>query len=209
MPIDLETLIGSSWTLRFGAGPEGEIPLVDGWPITLTFGEEILGGTAACNGYGGTYTIEDSPLRLEGLGQDDAGCLPEIQESERVYLAALLDVDGLDLAGGELALSGPSTELIFSRNEPVPIDDLVGAQWLLEATTQDGVATLVQGEPATLLLRTNGTLTGGTGCRSLAGNYIVTGNEVVFTDFAADGDCPTRPGQQGSDGPGRRVRGRG
>lgn len=190
VPIDLDALVGSSWTLRFGGGPDGEIPLVDGWPVTLTFDEETLGGTAACNDYGGAYTVEGSQIRLEGLGKNDAGCLPEVQESEQAFMAALVDVDGIDIVGDELALSGPSTELIFGPNDPVATDELVGAVWLLEATTQDGVVTPARGEPATLRLEGDGTLVGGTGCRSLTGNYIVSGNEVLFTDFGADGDCP-------------------
>lgn len=190
VPIDLEALIGSSWTLRSGGGPEGEIPLVEGWPVTLTFDQETMGGTAACNGYGGSYSIEGSQLRLEEVGKNDAGCLPDVEESEQAYMAALSDVDDIDLVGDELTLSGPATELIFGRNQPVATDDLLGALWLLEATTQDGRATPVRGEPATLLLDPDGTLAGGTGCRSLAGRYIIFGNEVLFTDFAADGDCP-------------------
>lgn len=72
--IGRETLIGSSWTLRSGAGPEGEIALIDGWPITLIFDEETLGGTAACNGcrsLAGSYIVAGneihfttSPLRV-------------------------------------------------------------------------------------------------------------------------------------------------
>ncbi len=189
--IDQEALIGSSWTLRSGGGPEGEIPQVDGWPITLNFDGETLGGTAACNDYGGSYTIEESQLRLADVGMGAAGCLPDVQESERAYIAALRDVDGIDLVGDELALSGPSTELVFGRNQPVASDDLLGALWLLEATVQDGLATAVEGEPATLMLEPGGTLAGGTGCRTLTGTFTISGNEVLLTSFAADGDCPT------------------
>ena len=189
--MESEALIGSSWTLRFGAGPEGEVALVDGWPISLTFDGDTLGGTAACNGYGGSYSIVDSTFQLEDVGQNQQGCLPEVQESERAYLAALLDVDGIDWRGDELALSGPSSELIFARNEPVQLDNLVATRWLLEATIQDDTSNPVQGNPATLLLETDGTVIADTGCRSLSGSYLVSGNEVVLTEFAADGDCPT------------------
>ena len=53
-PINLEALVGSSWTLRFGGGLDGEIPLVDGWPITLTFdlfwGEDVVDDSVECSG---------------------------------------------------------------------------------------------------------------------------------------------------------------
>ncbi len=190
-PIDRDALRSSGWTLRFGAGPDGEIELVDGWPITLTFETETLGGTAACNGYGSGYQIIDSRFILEGIGWTEMGCEPAVQAAEQAYFSALQDVDGINLVGDELALSGPSTELIFGPTAPVAVADLVGTLWLLETTIQDDVATAVQGEPATLLLNGDGTLTGGTGCRSLTGNYVVVGSEVLFPNFGAEGECPS------------------
>lgn len=190
VPIDLDRLRGLSWTLRFGGGPDGEIELVEGWPITLTFDRETLGGTAACNGYGSGYQIVGSRFFLEGLGWNEMGCEPAVQAAEQAYFAALRDVDGIDLVGDELALSGPASELIFGPTELVAVDDLIGTLWLLETMITDGVATAVEGEPATLLLKEDGTVTGGTGCRSLSGSYTVFGSEILFPNFAADGDCP-------------------
>lgn len=189
--VDSSLLVGSSWSLRSGGGPEGEVALVDGWPITLTFDERTLGGTAACNGYGASYTIEGSQLLVDGFGKEEQGCAPLVQESESTYMAALEDVDVIDVDGDQLALSGPSTELIFGRNSSVDTGELIATLWLLEATIRDGVATAVEGDPATLRLNPDGSLTGGTGCRSLAGRYVVFGNEVQFPEFSADGDCPS------------------
>ncbi|MGH1491055.1 MAG: META domain-containing protein [Acidimicrobiales bacterium] len=195
-PIDLDALRSGSWILRYGGGPEGEIELVDGWPITITFDGETLGGTAACNGYGAEYVITDPQLRIEEISQNLAGCEPAVQAAEQAYMAALLDVDGINLIGDELALSGPATELIFVRTAPVAMADLIGTLWFLESTTQDGVATPVQGEPATLLLNPDGTVTGSTGCRTLSGTYTVFGSEVLFPNFGADGDCPSALAEQ-------------
>lgn len=195
-PIDLDLLRSGTWTLWAGGGPSGEVPIVDGWPITITFGDDTLGGTAACNDYGARYQLDDRRLTIDGLGQNEAGCAEEVMASERAFVEALLDVDGIDLLGEggpdgpELALSGMATELLFSFTPAAPAADIAGPLWLLEALLRDGEETAPQGEPATLQLDPDGGLAGSTGCRTLVGRYQVTGSEVQFNELGADGDCP-------------------
>lgn len=195
-PVDLDLLRSGTWTLWAGGGPSGEVPIVDGWPITITFGDDTLGGSAACNDYGARYQLDDRRLTIDGLGQNEAACDEPVMASERAFLDALLDVDGIDLLGErgrdgpELALSGMATELLFSFTPAAPTADMAGRLWLLEALLQDGEETAPQGEPATLRLDPDGGLAGSTGCRTLVGRYQVTGSEVQFNEFGADGDCP-------------------
>ncbi len=204
-PVTAAMLDGSSWTLRAGGGPEGPIALVDGWPITLTFDGDTLGGTAACNDYGGRYSIDERTLRIDEIGSNDMGCEPAVQAAESQYIAALLDVDGIDIAGvgedgdlggAELALSGPATELVFAPVPAVAAGDVFDRLWLLEAIVADGQETAPLGEPATLLLRADGTATGSTGCRDLSGRFTVFGGEVLLNEFGADGECPASLAEQ-------------
>jgi len=195
LTIDLDVLTASTWTLRFGGGPDGEIPIVDGWPITITFATDgTVGGTAACNGYGGSYTIDGTQLTLGEIAMNAMGCEGDVQASEAAFMAALLDVDGINLSGveaEELALSGMATELIFAPTEPAPLDAMAGQLWLLEALVADGEETAVAGDPATLLVDADGSFTGTTGCRGLSGRYVVSGNGLFFNEMAAEGECPT------------------
>ena len=195
LSFDVDDVDGTSWTLLFGGGPEGDIAMVDGWPVTLAFDGSNLGGTAACNGYGASYRIDGSEFQVNELGQNQMDCQPEVQEVERRYLLALQDVDGINVIGEELALSGPATELIFRRNDAAPLDDVTATMWLLEALLQDGVETPVAGDPATLLVESAssqaGSLIGTTGCRTLVGAFRASGNQVFLNDFSANGDCPT------------------
>ncbi|MEL7159027.1 MAG: META domain-containing protein, partial [Actinomycetota bacterium] len=193
--IDVDVLEGSTWTLRAGGGSAGEIPIVDGWPLTIVFDGTNLGGTAACNGYGGTYTIDGHQLMIDGIGQTQAACEPDVLASESAYLTALLDVDAIELAGDaeggyELALSGAATELLFRAEAPVP-NEIQSRTWLLEALVRDGEAIGVAGQPAMLMIETDGSFTGSTGCRTLSGRYVEFGAELVFNEMAADGECPT------------------
>lgn len=113
IPIDLDALAARTWALRFGGGPDGDVPIVDGSPITITFRDGRFSGTSACNGYGGTYTIDGSRLTLGEISQDAMACGDDVSASEDAFMSALNDVDGINLLGDELALSGMATELIF------------------------------------------------------------------------------------------------
>ena len=195
--LDRQLLQSGTWELRFGGGPGGEIPVVEGWPITITFTSDTLGGTAACNDYGATYRIDGHQLMISGVGSNEAGCADEVLASETAFLEALADVDGIDLVGtgdpstAELALSGMATELIFSWTPPAPTGELTGRLWLLEALVQDGRTIAPQGAPATLRLETSGDMTGSTGCRDLVGRYLTSGREVHLNELGADGECPS------------------
>ena len=189
---DPATLIGSAWTLVSGVGPTGVVPTVDGWPITLTFDPETLGGTAACNGYGADYSLDGSRLAIGEIGRDDMGCADPVGASEAAFLAALADTDSLFVRGEELILSGPSTELRFRDVAPVPTVGLVGRLWLLETLVLGDTGSSVRGTPATLRLDPDGTFVGGTGCRTLSGDYLIAGGQVVLNSFRAEGDCPSQ-----------------
>ena len=189
--VDPDSLPGSSWTLVSGDGPEGDIPIVDGWPITLTFDDDTLGGTAACNGYGAEYSLDGSNITIGGLGSTDMGCEPQVTASQSAFLGAFPDVRNFAVTGNELVLSGDSTEMLFSRNAPVPIADLVGPIWLLDTLIEGEAASTVQGDPATLVLTEDGAVAGATGCRTFTGEFLVSGNQVNLTTLGAEGDCPS------------------
>ncbi len=182
---------GTSWVLVAGGGPAGDVPLVEGYPVTVTFQAGQLGGTASCNGYGGSYRLDGNELVLGEVSSTAMACEPpESMTAESAYLAALGDVTAVDLVGDELVLSGPASELVFARQAEVPAAELVGQPWVLETLIEGETASSVAGDPATLLLDPDGTLTGSTGCRALSGDYTISGALVLFTTFAADGDCP-------------------
>ncbi len=182
----------TSWTLVAGGGPGGDIALVEGYPITLSFEAGQLGGTASCNSYGGSYRLDGNQLVLgEEISSTAMACEPaEAMTAESLYLAALFDVTGVDLVGDELVLSGPASELVFTRQAEVPVAELIGQPWVLDTLIQGETASSVAGEPATLLLNADGTLVGSTGCRTLSGEYTLSGASVLFTTFSADGECP-------------------
>jgi heat shock protein HslJ len=179
------------WQLESGIVDSDPVPLVDGYRITLTVDDTTLGGTAACNGYGADYTRSGGAgIEIDGLSWTEMACMPdEVMASEQAYLGGLVRVDEMAVEDRMLVLSGPDVELRFDRLDPVQTEALIGVTWVLETVVERESATSAGGEGATLRLEEDGTLTGGTGCRSLEGTYIVTGDEVLFTGFSADGEC--------------------
>lgn len=191
-PVGPPTITGTTWVLQRGNGPLGEIVLVDGWPITLLLEEHTLGGTAACNSYGAAYALDGSALTASiELARNEMGCSPQaVMVSESAYLAALVEVKNVYLEGWELVLSGPETELVFAPVGDVPTATLVGTTWELDTLIQGETASTVSGDPALLMFGADGTFAASTGCRDLAGDYIVNGATVQLTSFGATGECP-------------------
>lgn len=183
-------LEGASWVLAEGVGPEGPVVGVEGYPITLNFDGATLGGTAACNGYGGSFERVDDQVSIGDLSWTEMGCEPAVMQAESAYLAALVSVDQFALDGEQLRLDGPSTELVFERAAAVPVAELVDQLWLLDTLIDGDSASTVMGDPAALLLRADGTLEAGTGCRSLSGEYLIRGSSVTIINLAAEGECP-------------------
>ena len=196
-PIDVDALTSQTWTLRFGSGPDGEVVLVDGYPLTISFdGDGSFGGTAACNGYGGRYQIDGPEIFLGELGSEEMGCEPAVQAAEGAFLSALADATHINLVGEEMALSGPGSEMIFSPSTPASLEPLWGRSFALVATLVDGAPTDVQGEEVILAFHPNDTFTATTGCRTVEGSLVAFGNELIATEMSATGDCPSSLSEQ-------------
>lgn len=179
-----------AWVLTEGTGATGPIPIVDDNRITMTIEGDRIGGTAACNSYGGMIAISGSRIRIGDLAQTAMGCAPEVAASEAAYMAAIARVTGYERSGDALTLGGPDARLTFALLPPVPEEQIVGTTWLLETLIEGQAAVSVQGE-ATLFIAADGTVVGSTGCRSLAGRYVIAGDEINFTELRADGECPS------------------
>jgi heat shock protein HslJ len=183
---------GVVWELEAGSVDEGPVPIVEGHPITLSLTEDGASGRSACNSYSAEYVVSDQRIGFSELIQTDMGCIPaEIMESERVYLEGLTRVDLFSMSEGELRISGEGVELVFVALPPVPDAGLTSTVWVLDGLEQGDSVSSVGGDRATLEMFSDGSLLGSTGCRSLSGNYTVTGTAVSVTGLKADGTCPS------------------
>jgi heat shock protein HslJ len=177
---------------------------VDGKPLVIPADRRVtfivdgttVGGQSACNQYFGEFAVVEGRVTLTGLGGTEMACDEPTMLLEGAYLKGLAAVQAAAVAGDSLVLSGPGVELSFERLQPPPTAEIVGTTWVLEALANGDAVSSTIGEQATLVLDADGTFTGSTGCRTVAGSYIVTGDQVTFNDWGADGECdPAVAGQ--------------
>lgn len=191
---DAEPLDGI-WELG-SATVDGEaITLLDDFRVTATITGDEIGGRAACNSYGATMQIVDGGVTFEEMGSTAMLCEPPVMEVEEAFMTALDRVNSVSRSGPLLVFTGPGVDLEFKLLAPAPMADLVGVTWMLsEIVHGDTVTSAAEGadgpgEKAMLVLHQDGTLAGHTGCRRLSGQFVVSGDEIVFTSFITDGEC--------------------
>lgn len=186
-PIDLT----GSWQLTSGSHGEVMLEPIPTHPVTLEFTADRVGGTAACNGYGGTFDASTGALSISDLSITEMACdPPETMDLERLYIEALVAVNEATIEGTTLTLSGPETTLEFEAIPPVPTADLLGTVWVLDGLVNRDSVSSVSGDRATLELFSDGSLLGSTGCRLLTGTYVESAGSIETTTLAADGECP-------------------
>lgn len=184
-----------AWQLRSGTLDGATILLLDDYRVTATITGDEISGRAACNSYGAELQLDGESIAFDNMGWTAMLCEPQVMEVEEAFVNALQRVTRAQRSESTLLLDGPGVELEFTLLAPAPTADLVGVTWMLSEIVQGGTVTSpVEGaddpaEMAYLLLDVDGTLTGNTGCRELSGEYIVTGDEILFTTFSAGGDC--------------------
>ena len=186
--------LSGTWELTSGTSTQGEIRIDANYRITLLFEEGSVSGTSACNYYGGNIAIDGDSFAVDGLGGTAMGCEPDVMQTEARYLDALMAADTMEQSSDALTLTGSDVELIFERQPPVPTAELEDTVWnldgLIEGRGPGGVVS--SAEPATLQLRSDGSLVGTTGCRDLTGKWQARGDEIATPELAAEGSCPAR-----------------
>ncbi|MFZ0014602.1 MAG: META domain-containing protein [Acidimicrobiia bacterium] len=184
---DFADSVEGPWQLTSGTVDGEEIPIIDSHPITITFDDDQVSGTASCNGYGGTFDLDGSSISLGNLAMTEMACFPEeTMEAEQMYAGALIRVDNVSV-DGDLTLTGPGVELVFSALAPVPEAALTNTVWVLDGLVTGDTVTSVSGR-STVEFFTDGSVLGDTGCRPFSGQYVVNGAEVLLTELAADGN---------------------
>ncbi|MDJ0924310.1 MAG: META domain-containing protein [Acidimicrobiia bacterium] len=185
--------------------PDGDWQLATGvdvpadYPITMSIRGTEISGRAACNSYGGAVEVNGSSVTVgDEIARTAMGCEPPVMAAEEAFLAALTAVDSFEYRGERLVFKGPTDDLLFDPVLPAPTADLVGTTWVLETLVEGETASSVGGDPATLTLSTDGSLTASTGCRDLTGRWLESGGVIIVPELSADGECPDELWKQDS-----------
>jgi heat shock protein HslJ len=180
LPGGTEVPIDGEWQLQSGTSQGQVVPIVTGSHITLKIEGGQVGGSSACNIYGGTIKANGSEVTISAQSMTEMACQENLMASEAAYLAALPRVTAVERTGSTLVLTGPDVELRFVVIPPVADANLVGTRWVLESLISgDVVSSTVAG--ATLQLGDDGTIAASTGCRDLTGSFTTSGARVQVT----------------------------
>ena len=170
--------LGGEWQLQAGTNQGQAIPIVAGSRITLKIDGNEVGGTAACNQYGGKIHVSGTTISITELIQTEMACLDDrLMASESAYLGSLARVTAAGRNGGSLVLTGPEVELRFGRVAPVADVDLIGTTWTLDSLISGDAVSSTVGE-ARLELQGDGRIAASTGCRNVTGSYTVSERQV-------------------------------
>jgi heat shock protein HslJ len=172
--------LDGQWQLQAGTNQGQPIPIVAGSRITLNIDGTQVGGSAACNMYGGTIQVEGSSVAISALSMTEMACQENLMASEAAYLAALPRVTTVALSGETLVLSGPAVELRYTPVAPVADADPIGTTWILESLINGETASSTVAA-ATLQLSADGRMAASTGCRQVTGSYTISKQQLVIT----------------------------
>ena len=185
--------VEGEWHLTGGTADGAELPAPPGTQATLELAGDEARGTAFCNSWFATARLDGSGFALDGIGQTEMGCPPEVMAAESAYLAALGGVATVAVRGDDLVLTGDGVELRFSRVAPVPDSPLAGTRWVLDTLVDGATASSVLGEPL-LELAPDGAATGTTGCNGWTSTWRQDGAVLVvdpmLTSIGCDADAP-------------------
>lgn len=183
--------LDGEWRLVEGSHHGDPLPMPDDAPITMAIDGASISGRAACNIYGGDLTIDEDRLTIGAMSMTEMGCDPALMDAESAYLAALTEAERWARDGDRLTLSGETVELTYDLVPPTPDAALVGTTWRLEGLIAGDAVSSTMGEPATLHLRDDGTLSGTTGCRTFDGRYELENGVVAVAELVNDDRaCP-------------------
>ncbi|WP_255331389.1 META domain-containing protein [Methanocalculus taiwanensis] len=177
-------LPGTEWELT--AIAITSVNLVKGTTITLAFDEESLGGTAGCNLYFGSYTLDEYRISIEGIGSTLMYCGdPGVMEQEQLYLSLLSDVATVRIDGDTLTLFDADgvESLIFEKiPEKGPVASAIpGTAWELGTIgSRDGTASSVLSGTTITLVFDEEALSGSAGCNRYFGSFEANGNGIAI-----------------------------
>ncbi len=189
---DGDTSLDGAWILVDSMVDGAPLALLDDYPVTMNIDNAELGGRAACNSYGGDLTIDGSLFSVGPVFQTEMGCEPAPMALEFEFLSALQRIDTWTRADDTAELTGDGVKLSFEIVPPPPTAELIETRWVLDTIIEGEAAssTINGADAAELVLTADGELTGSTGCRTFAGEYIETGGTITVTNLSMDGECP-------------------
>lgn len=189
------------WRLVSGGVDGAELDLLDTHPVTITRTDEGVGGTAACNSYGGSLAIDGASISISDLFGTMMACFPdEVMVLESAYLNGLGRVGTIAVGDDTLTLTlaGDGVLLVFEAQAPPPDATLEGTTWTLDTIFDEEVASSTAGDAKSTLLIADGAISGSTGCNTFNG-AVTVGDDSLSTGELATTRMACAPAVMGQE----------
>lgn len=174
---------GSEWRLTTFHYDDVVSSVISGSEITLIFHEESISGSAGCNRYMGSYSVDGAGISIGAIGATKMFCGEAgIMEQEGRYISLLGEAEVIAVDGETLTLSDAagSPLLTFERITELPEPSLTGVQWRLVSITEKGYVSEAIPERAVTATFDGERISGSGGCNSYSAGYQMDGSMLVI-----------------------------
>ena len=173
------TLDGTSWRLSsyVAAGTTTTIP--SGVVVDATFQGGKVSGSAGCNAYSGTYTIDGAKLAIGQLAMTQKLCAQDVMNIESAYVAALGSVATYTATADTLTLFDSSGKTLLTYASG-PANPLVGS-WNVTGYNngKQAVVSPIAGSTLNAVFTADDQVSGFAGCNDYSGPYKLDGSNLT------------------------------
>jgi len=178
-----EYIKGSEWQLTALHHDDVVSSVISGSEITLIFHEESISGSAGCNRYMGSYSVDGAGISIGAIGATKMFCGEAgIMEQEGRYISLLGEAEAIAVDGVRLTLSDAdgSPLLTFERITEPGEPSLTGVQWRLVSIMEKGSVLEAIPERAVTATFDGERISGSGGCNSYSAGYQIDGSMLVI-----------------------------
>ncbi|MCB9135331.1 MAG: META domain-containing protein [Anaerolineales bacterium] len=180
-PPTAPALDGTKWDFGGFSTPDSLTPPVADTGITLDFTGDQVGGSAGCNGYGGSYKLDGNNLTFssEGFMRTMMFCDPqEVMDQEDKFLSWLAGAQTVALDGDHLTIHTSEGDLIFTKAQNATLE---GSNWQLSSIVDENGATGTAVDQNIYIKFANGGAAGSSGCNTFTADYKLEGEKMTLT----------------------------
>lgn len=174
---DTSALEGTPWVLASGSG----VTPPEGVALSALFDAGQVSGSAGCNRFTSSYTVDGSAMTIGMIATTQIACLPPLDTVEQAYLAALGKVAGWQAGADGLVLSDSGGAEILRYTAATIVGD-----WEVNAFLRGtGFSTPVAGTKLTTNFAADGSMSGSGGCNRFTGTYTADAGKLTITPPAS------------------------
>ncbi len=185
-------LTNNNWVLATYGSDEAPIPVLPEAPISLTFTQDGVNGSAGCNTYFGKFQFNIDTLTFSDVGSTLIACADNIMAQETTYLDALRSATSYQINNGVLRIIYRDGALTFNGGTAAVtatpliggnpnLGGLAGVNWVLSSFGPAAApVAVVPGTTVTAVFTTDG-VAGNAGCNQYSGTFQYNNNILVFS----------------------------